>query len=184
MTEEINVVDEKPKRSFWGILLVWGALFLLLLVVALNMKTQGPLEIGKPAPDFVLETMEGDLIALADLKGKVVLVNFWASWCLECRYEAAELQAAWEMYEPDGKVVFLGVAWEDTVKKAAAYLEEFGITYPSGHDLGSRIGYAYRLTGVPETYIIDTEGNLAFVLIGPFSSFDHIIQAIEPLLEK
>ena len=184
MTEEINVVDENPKRFPWGMILVWGTLFLILLVVAINMKTQGPLEIGKPAPDFVLETMEGDLIALADLKGKVVLVNFWASWCLECRYEAAELQDAWEMYKPDGNVVFLGVAWEDTEKKAAAYLEEFGFTYPNGHDFGSRIGNAYRLTGVPETYIIDTEGNLAFVLIGPFSSFDHIIYAIGPLLEE
>jgi len=80
-------------------------------------------------------------------------------------------------------VVFLGVAWTDTEKKSLGYIERFGITYPNGPDLGTRISQAYRTTGVPETYIIDRDGNLAYVKLSPFLSLQEIRMAIDPLLE-
>jgi cytochrome c biogenesis protein CcmG/thiol:disulfide interchange protein DsbE len=149
------------------------------------MRTQeGPVSVGNPAPDFELTTFDGQQYRLSELGGKVVVLNFWASWCKPCEQEAADLEAAWRHYQPRGDVVFLGVAWTDTEKKSLAYLEKFDITYPNGPDLGTRISQSYRTTGVPETYIIDKEGVLAYVKLSPFLSIDEIFMAIEPLLEQ
>jgi cytochrome c biogenesis protein CcmG/thiol:disulfide interchange protein DsbE len=138
---------------------------------------------GEKAPEFTLTTFDGQEIGPEEMAGKVVLVNFWASWCKPCEQEAAELQEAWTMYEGRGDVLFLGVDWTDTNNEAMAYMEKFGITYASGPDLGTRISQAFRTTGVPETYVIDKEGNLAFVKIGPFLSLFEITSAIDPLLD-
>lgn len=176
----------QTNRPRWGRILVWVGLAVLLLILFLGlMRTQeGPVSIGKKAPDFTLITFDGEEYRLSDLQGKVVVLNFWASWCKPCEQEAADLENAWRYYQPEGEVIFLGVAWTDTEKKSLGYLEKFDITYPNGPDLGTRISQAYRTTGVPETYIIDKEGNLAFVKLSPFLSIDEIYMAIEPLLEN
>jgi cytochrome c biogenesis protein CcmG/thiol:disulfide interchange protein DsbE len=175
----------ETNRPRWGRILVWGGLAVLLTILLLGLlRTQeGPVSVGKPAPDFTLTSFEGQQFQLSELSGKVVVLNFWASWCKPCEQEAADLEAAWRHYQPRNDVVFLGVAWTDTEKKSLGYLEKFDITYPNGPDLGTRISQAYRTTGVPETYIIDKEGNLAYVKLSPFVSIDEIMMAIEPLLE-
>jgi cytochrome c biogenesis protein CcmG/thiol:disulfide interchange protein DsbE len=167
-------------------LLVWVGVFALLILVGLMLmkRQQGPVAVGQPAPDFTLAVFEGQSYTLSELKGKVVLVNFWASWCKPCEQEAADLEAAWRYYQPGGDVIFLGVDWTDTEPKAKAYLEKFGITYPNGPDLGTRISQKYRTTGVPETYIVGPDGNLAFVKLSPFLSLQEIKNAIDPLLGK
>ncbi len=178
-----ETVDNRPR---WGRYLVWGGLALLLAVLGLGLLNtrQGPIAIGKPAPDFTLTSFEGQQYSLSDLRGKVVVLNFWASWCKPCEQEAADLEAAWRMYQPGGEVVFIGVAWTDTEKNSLEYLQKFDITYPNGPDLGTRISQAYRTTGVPETYIIDRDGLMAYVKLSPFLSIDEILMAIEPLLEN
>ncbi len=189
MTEEKEFIadagiDVKEKKSPIGQILIWGSVVILLGIVAiqLNKSQQGSVQVGEAAPEFVLTTFEGNNINTADLNGKVILVNFWASWCNPCELEAADLQTAWTMYEARGDVVFLGVDWTDTETEAMAYMKKFGITYPNGPDFGTRISQAYRTTGVPETYIIDRQGNLAFVKKGPFSSLEEITSVIDPLL--
>jgi cytochrome c biogenesis protein CcmG/thiol:disulfide interchange protein DsbE len=174
-----------PSRPRWGWILAWVALFalLVLLFFGLRRTQQGPVKIGRVAPDFTLTTFDGHEIRLSEQKGKVVVLNFWASWCKPCEREAADLETAWRYYQPGGDVVFLGVDWTDTEKKAEQYLTKFGITYPNGPDLGTRISQAYRTTGVPETYIIDRDGVLAYVKFSPFLSIDEIKNAIDPLLE-
>ena len=169
--------------SIWA-MVAWVILFVLLLVIGLSLlrSQQGPIGVGKPAPDFTLTTFEGEQITLSDLSGKVVLVNFWASWCKPCEQEAVDLENAWRHYEPGGEVVFLGVDWTDTEPKAMEYLEKFDITYPNGPDLGTRISQSYRTTGVPETYIIDKNGDLAYVKLSPFTSIQEIFNAIDPLV--
>jgi cytochrome c biogenesis protein CcmG/thiol:disulfide interchange protein DsbE len=167
-----------------GALLAWGALLVLLVVLALGLLNtqQGPVGEGQHVPNFTLTTFDSQQYSLEDLKGKVVVVNFWASWCKPCEQEAADLQAAWQFYESRGDVVFLGVDYVDTEPQALAYLEKFQITYPNGPDLRTRISQAFRIRGVPETYFIDREGKLAFKQIGPFSSLAQIKSVIDPLL--
>lgn len=171
--------------SFWA-LAAWIAVFALLALLAFGLlrNQQGPVTVGKNAPDFILTTFEGEQIDLKDHQGKVVVLNFWASWCKPCEEEAAELEAAWQMYKPRGDVVFLGVDYVDTESEAKAYLEKFDVTYPNGPDLGTRISQAYRIRGVPETYILGKDGRLAAIKISPFISLGEIQGMIDPLLES
>jgi cytochrome c biogenesis protein CcmG/thiol:disulfide interchange protein DsbE len=190
MTEENNLNKETPAGEkggiSWGRVAVWGAVFALLLVVAVQLRnsTEGTVKIGEEVPDFTLYSFEGEEYTLSKLRGKVVVINFWASWCNPCEEEAAELQEAWEYYQPDGEVVFLGIAWTDADTPAAEYIEKFGITYPNGHDLGTAISQEFRITGVPETYIIDRDGVLAKAQLGPYPSLQAILADIEAVLAQ
>jgi len=173
------------KTSLWGKMLAWLFLASLLVLVGLQLVSaqKGVLTRGEMAPDFSLTTFNGDVIGPDELKGKVVLVNFWASWCKPCEQEAEALQSAWEMYASRGDVIFLGVDYVDTEKEALAYLERFQITYPNGPDLGTNIYRAFRARGVPETFLINKLGEIAFVKIGPFQNLVEITTAIDRLLE-
>jgi cytochrome c biogenesis protein CcmG/thiol:disulfide interchange protein DsbE len=191
---ESSVSAEKPKKkiSFFGrsfsigALAAWIGIFALLALLAFGLlrNQEGPVTVGEDIPDFTLTTFEGDQIKYDDLKGKVVVLNFWASWCKPCEQEAAELETAWRIYQPRGDVVFLGVDYVDTETEAMAYLEKFDVTYPNGPDLRTKISQAFRIRGVPETYIINRDGKLAAFKISPFLSLAEIQSLIDPLLES
>ena len=121
--------------------------------------------IGKPAPLFTLALFDGSVMRLANLRGKVVFVNFWASWCVPCREEAPALEAASRRYRPRD-VVFIGINIQDKEPDARAFLDQFGITYPNGIDHGSKIAVDYGVYGVPETFIVDRVGRVAHKQIG------------------
>jgi cytochrome c biogenesis protein CcmG/thiol:disulfide interchange protein DsbE len=173
--DESTTVDAPPaaKRSPVFYVVVGSVIvFVVILALALSRSNRTQPTSG-PAPDFELTLFAGyegnvakNPVRLADLKGKVVVLNFWASWCVPCAEEAADLQATYEKYKDKG-VVFLGVDWTDIEGDALNYLRRFGITYANGPDLGTKIGPLYRITGVPETYIIDRNGEVQFTKISP-----------------
>lgn len=149
--------------------LIYGSVLGLLALLAwgLRQAQAGPRSQG-PAPDFTLTTFDGNQVTLSELRGQVVVINFWASWCPPCRDEAAYLEATWREYQDQG-VVFIGIDYADTDTEALAYIAEFDITYPNGPDLGTRISQAYRIQGVPETFYVAKDGSLRGVKIGPLA---------------
>ena len=169
----------------WVIVLAFLALLVFLALIAwgLNRTQQGQIQVGDKVQSFILTGFDGKDYNTASMSGKVIVVNFWASWCKPCEQEAADMETAWSSYQPRGNVVFLGVDWVDTAPEARSYLQNFGITYLNGPDLRTAISQIFRVKGVPETYILSKDGHLANVKIGPFSSVAEIQSMIDPLLQ-
>ena len=172
-----------PKPARVGIIVTFAVLLALLGLLAWGLKQSqaGPRESGR-APDFTLSGFDGRVVTLSKLRGQVVIINFWASWCLPCREEAAYLEQTWRKYKDRG-VVFVGVDYVDTEKEARAYIKEFDITYINGPDLGTRVAQSFNIKGVPETYYVDKNGVLRGVNIGPLKS-PQLDQKIDELLAE
>lgn len=166
-TQPLEKTSARPRRADSGTIIAFSLLLALLGLLAWGlMKTRaGPIQSGM-APDFSLTGFDGREVTLSELRGQVVIVNFWASWCLPCREEAAYLERTWLKYKDKG-VVFIGVDYADTEMKALAYIQEFNITYLNGPDIGTRISQAYNIQGVPETFFVAKNGELHGVHIGP-----------------
>ncbi len=183
----VNTEEEKSRRTRWGVVALWASVISLLLLLGwglVNVNATRP-EAGEQAPPFDVEFFNGyeweqrTVADLEDMRGKVVVLNFWASWCVECRLEADLIEDTWRRYQ-DEDVVFLGVAYADVEPNSIAYLNEFDITYPNAPDLGTDISDDYEITGVPETFFIDKEGNIQHVQIGPLNQqmMDTMIQQL------
>ena len=191
MSETTNNTVPKRGVPVWVQVIIWALLVGLLVIVGIGLRRaqQGTVQPGEQIPDFTLTLYSGyeydgrNEVKLDDLHGKIVVLNFWASWCKPCEQEAAELEQAWEYYGPTGQVVFLGADYVDTEPEARAYLKKFGITYANGPDLGTRVSQLFRIKGVPETYLIDQNGVLQYVKVGPFSSLDEIKAIVDGLIQ-
>jgi len=189
---EMNEIAPRRGVPLWAQIAVFAGLIglLALVGVTLNKRQQGTVQPGDQIPDFSVPLFSGyeyegqSDVRLSDLRGKVVVINFWASWCKPCEQEAAELQEAWELYEPTGEVIFIGADYVDTEPEARVYLQKYGITFPNGPDMGTKVSQLFRIRGVPETYFIDRTGVLRFVQIGPFLSVGDIQQQIDILLAE
>jgi cytochrome c biogenesis protein CcmG/thiol:disulfide interchange protein DsbE len=123
------------------------------------VNTNDPL-IGKPAPDFTLAALSAHTepaIHLASLKGKPLVINFWASWCGPCADEAPLLQTAWQHTRAQG-VTFIGIDYQDTSSAGLSFLQKNNITYPSAIDANGATAINYGVTGTPETFFIDRNG--------------------------
>lgn len=119
----------------------------------------------RPAPSFTLPLFEGGQFDLAASRGTPVLINFWASWCIPCEQEAPALEQASKMYKD--RVAFIGVNVQDTDPLARGFLRRFGVTYPNGRDASGAIAVDYGMSGVPETYFVDRNGQLVRKWQGP-----------------
>ncbi|MCH8025239.1 MAG: TlpA family protein disulfide reductase [Chloroflexi bacterium] len=136
-----------------------------------NATDRGPAgEVGRAAPDFLLETSSGGELRLSDLQGQPVLVNFWASWCGPCRAEMPELVAAYDRYRDDGLVI-VGVNLQEADEKVNQFADEFGMTFPIVIDRDGELRAVWRLGGpfggIPSSYFIDTSGVIRSLFYGP-----------------
>jgi cytochrome c biogenesis protein CcmG/thiol:disulfide interchange protein DsbE len=139
--------------------------------------------IEKSAPPFALTLFEGGHLSLDGLRGKVVVVNFWASWCFPACYEEAPvLEGAWRAYK-DRDVMVVGVNVQDTEKAAREFMNRFQFTFPNGPDPKGKISIDYGVYGIPETFILDKEGRIAYKHVGAVTA-DMLSAQIEGLLRR
>lgn len=122
---------------------------------------------GALAPDFLLETLDGDELRLSDLRGQPLVVNFWATWCSPCRKEIPELVAAYDRFRDEGLVI-IGVNLQESEGIIRRYADDFGMEFPIVIDRRGKVADQYRLLGLPMTFFVDREGVVQSVFIGPF----------------
>jgi cytochrome c biogenesis protein CcmG/thiol:disulfide interchange protein DsbE len=135
-----------------------------LLVWRLTHQSHPP-KLGARAPAFNLNRIDGGgKLSLASLRGRPVVLNFWASWCVPCKGEAKMLEQASQQYRDRG-VVFLGIDYHDVTSDARTFISHHGVTYATVQDGSGMVGDRYGLTGVPETFFIDRRGRLVGVHI-------------------
>lgn len=148
-----------------------------------GVNSQGRPMSVKPAPasDFTLQGFDGEPITLSELRGNVVVLNFWSSWCAPCVEEAQVLERVSRQY-PDGNVVIVGANVWTEEQEARNFLDEQGITYPNGRT-DAALAAEYGLTGIPETFVIDAEGTLVRRWLGPLTEQElgSLIEAAQPM---
>lgn len=178
-----EALSEETRRGLSPAWMAAGAVALLvmgLLAYALFAKPAETLQIGAPVPDFQLTALDGSSMSLSEQQGKVVVLNIFASWCNPCREEAAALEETWQAYRDQG-VQFFGIAYKDADSKAQAFLDEFGVTYPSTVEPENETARAYGVTGVPETFVIDQQGLLVRHFLGAITG-EQLAQELDKTL--
>lgn len=149
-----------------------------------NMQRQSPKAVvGLDAPSFELKDTEGRTWKLSDLKGKVVLLNLWASWCDPCKEELPSIQKLLNREKGNDKLVFISVLYKDDPAKALSYLKEHGFAFPVLIDTANVAG-SYGITGVPETFVIDKKGILKQRVVGPMPWDSPDVQTVLNQLEN
>jgi len=141
---------------------------------------------SRNATDFNLQLMNGDNLSLEELRGRVVMVDFWASWCAPCRQEAPILAQVYREYAATtgtagGGVEFVGVNIWDQENNARNYLEDFDVPYPNGIDASGVIAINYGVRGIPEKFFIDRDGVIRQKFVGPMHA-DKLRETLDELL--
>jgi cytochrome c biogenesis protein CcmG/thiol:disulfide interchange protein DsbE len=165
----------KVNRQWWLVGAVVGLLVVLVGVGWLARDRFLPVEVGSQAPDFAATDLQGRPVALSSLRGEVVLLNIWATWCPPCREEMPSMQRLYEQLGPEGlRLVAVSIDAEPGGVDAggqpggdvAAFARDMGLTFDIWHDPSGRIQQVYRTTGVPESFVIDRNGRIVKKVIG------------------
>lgn len=168
------------RRSAWALVVAVPVVLLLASGFRRDPTAIVSPLVNHSAPSFTLHSLDGREVSLASLRGRPVVVNFWASWCLSCKDEHRYLGEAVRAYGPRG-VAFVGVIYQDSPAAAHAFLRQHGGGWPALEDPGSRTAIDYGVTGVPETYFIDRRGIVRSMSRGPVTP-DLLMRDINPLL--
>ena len=163
---------------------VLSGIALLTLLFAFGLRRDpslvGSALVGRPAPRFDLASLDGNgRVRLTDLRGQVVVVNFWGSWCQGCRQEHNALAEAWQRYRDQG-VVFVGISFQDSTSAAKAFAQELQMDWPLVMDQASKTAIAYGVYGAPETFFISRRGKVQERWIGPID-YETLTDAITRL---
>ncbi|MDP9373732.1 MAG: TlpA family protein disulfide reductase [Chloroflexota bacterium] len=136
-----------------------------------NVESGGAVSLDRAAPDFSVTALDGSRLRLGDLRGKVVVLNIFGSWCLPCHQEAEALNQVHNRYQAQGRdVVFVGIAWNDEDSEVRKFVQRYNVPYLVALDHDGRIAIDYGKTGVPETFFIDREGRLTQKWVGPITA--------------
>ena len=159
----------QPARSKLTITLVSIVILAVTFgIVWLQSAKYEPLTVGKEAPDFVLPNLNEKSVRLSDYRGKVVFLNFWATWCKPCREEMPSMEVLYKSFDRDGLVVLaVSIDRVTTKKDIPPFVSSMNLTFPVLVDSWGQTDKRYKLMGVPETYIIDQQGILREKIIGP-----------------
>jgi cytochrome c biogenesis protein CcmG/thiol:disulfide interchange protein DsbE len=156
-------------KSSWRWLIPLSAIPVLALLAygfKLNPRDVPSPLVGRPAALFTLTAFDGQTVALEGLRGKVVVLNFWASWCYPACYEEAPvLEKGWRQWRDRG-VAVVGVDIQDTTEAAQKFLDQFKLTFPNVRDVKGRVSIDYGVYGVPETFFIDRQGRIRLKHVG------------------
>ncbi|HYN63089.1 MAG TPA: TlpA disulfide reductase family protein, partial [Candidatus Limnocylindrales bacterium] len=147
------------------LLAAWGALMLGRSAAPAGAR------VGQPAPDFALADLQGNPLRLSDLRGRPVIVNFWASWCGPCVEEFPLLQTAATRHRADGLAV-VGIVYRDNSEAARAFMTRLGATWPAAMDAGDQVAESFGIYGPPETFFIDRNGVVRGRQIGQLTAAD------------
>jgi len=155
----------------------YGLLFVAMIIFALlgGMAKKPPL-VGGPVPQFELETLNGKLANISDYRGKVVLLNFWATWCKPCKEEMPEIQAAYDAYRDQGFVV-LAINFGEKREKAEKLVKEMGLTFPILLDWNVEVAEQHRVVSLPVTFFVDAKGIIKEQVFGGTLTKDQIGEA-------
>jgi peroxiredoxin len=147
-------------------------------------ERSGPPELGAPAREYAATTLAGDSVSLESLRGQVVLLNLWATWCTPCRMETPYLQSIYEEHRDDGfQIVGISMDTRDAADDVAMFVDEFEVTYTILHDPQMRGMELYQVLGLPATFLIDREGVLRWMRYGPIPEDDpDFLAALEDVL--
>ena len=174
------------RRRWFALAMVGVAIALIAALLSFGLSRdptvlRSPL-IGRPAPQFALTTLDGSrTVRLSSLRGQVVVLNFFASWCRDCRVEHPALGAAWRRYRDQGAVV-LGVSFQDRKADSATFGRQLSTDWPLLYDPASRTALAYGVYGIPETFFIGRDGRVAYKQIGAVP-YEVLSEQITRLLE-
>ena len=142
---------------------------LLLVILPFALLAEGdlldPMPEAPPAPAFDLQTPDGARVALTDLRGEIVVVNFWATWCPPCRAEMPAMERAWQGLRDKG-VRFVAINVDEDSDTVAAFAESLGVSFPLLLDPGGKVTQAWPLRGLPTTFVVDADGNLRLLALG------------------
>lgn len=153
--------------------------YLLLSLTGLSITVPG-VERTRPAPDFTAPGLNSASVRLADLRGRPVVLNFWASWCPPCRAEMPEFERVWQTYRDQG-VIFVGVNTSDRGDKAQSFLLESKVSYQNVVDATNDIAVMFAATSLPTTVFIDREGRIVSRRVGAMSA-QQVATQVEDLL--
>ncbi len=156
------------RRAPVRVVLVLAIVAILLLSALPACTPTQAAGVGRPAPDFSLKDLDGNTVRLRDLRGQVVFLNFWATWCPPCREEMPEIQKIHERYGDQG-VTVIGIDLDETVAEVRDYTEAGGFTWTFVIDTTGSVARDYRVDVIPTSFFIDSEGTIRSIALGAMS---------------